>query len=291
MDKTWSELLFERYRSECGLSIPEHEAPIHGKQKLPDYVIAHGLWDVFVEIKQREPKPNAIKNSRCDPVKRIREEIAGATRKFKEFKDYYCALVIANAGDFSTWLEPQCIFAAMLGDPGFAFAAEAEDCDDGRHSENVFLAHGGKMISKHSPPRFQNRRISAVIALEECEWRAPESTPMQRKSPQTIRDRARFLVGLDRPKRRTVVRAIVCENPVSHFGLPTDMFCGAFDERWGINAGSLTQLYSGSRVGELAGACEASSLYMACRSGFANETCEVDLAWLFRRLKLLWPNL
>ena len=165
--KTVSEELFSGYLDENGYKWT-YEPEIVGKKKRPDFLVRRDGTECLCDTKERSPKP-APPGARCfDPIAPVRELINKGKKKFREFDDRLCVLVVYNNGDCDTRLDPTCIFGAMLGDPGFTldFDPEAGSCDP-ESIRNVFLNRGGSMIRHYDPlePHESKTNLSAVAAL------------------------------------------------------------------------------------------------------------------------------
>lgn len=267
--KTESELLFEDYLRNNGYLDFEFEPPVHDKKKHPDYLVRRNGQELFFEVKQREAPAHLPADGGYDPYKGIRDEINEAARKFKEFKEYCCCLVIANRGDSGTHLAPHHIFAAMLGDLGFTFRiANSNGGHRPKAIQNVFLRKRGKMV-RYKTGEYQNTTVAAVIGLEEAKVRNAEFEQMRaRLWDEERRQRGREL-SLDEqatlecgvaieydeagrgPTFHSVPRIIVCENPGARLPLPRDSFCGLYDERWAMVDDCLTSVFTGGRVCDL----------------------------------------
>lgn len=260
---TKSERLFEEYLKTSGHQRWSFEPTIENRSKHPDFLVPWEGRDILFEVKQRQrkgPFPDGAVHT--DPVRGIREEIHETRKKFKEFRDHCCALVIFNAGDWKTDLAPIWVFGAMLGDPGFTFGI-ANDVEDSDDFEGVFLPRGGKMIN-YSRSQFQNTTISAVIVLEEVTLRIPEyERALREQLRQAEARRGRRLEERERAKLGgklfcsmgvaypRVTRVRICEHPAPRVAFPPGMFTGAYDERWAIVDRQMKRTYAGSKLDQI----------------------------------------
>ena len=267
--KTASELLFEDYLRNNEYSDFEFEPTVHDKKKHPHYMLRWNDTELLFEVKEREAPAQLPAPGHYYPYTGIRDEINGARKKFQEFKDYCCSVVIANQGDPNTPLEAEFIFGAMLGDIGFTFPIL--DTNEGSRSEaikNVFLPRGGKMV-RYKTSEYQNTTVAAVIALVEVRLRNTDFERLQRQATEEEqRRRGRQLSPNEQavlvwrlgteyveagrgPIYQRVPRVIVCENPGARMPFPREVLCGPFDERWAIVDQCLTPVYAGVRVHEI----------------------------------------
>jgi len=269
--KTPSELLFERYLLANGYAEFEFEPTFDGKAKHPDYLVRWNGCELLFEVKERIPPhrlPESGQFDQFDPYRGIRDEIKQAKRKFREFKEYCCCLVIANLGDPKSFLEPEFIFGAMLGNLAVTFTIP--DCDSRQEPQTVQSVFGrrrGKMIGSYKKGAYHNTPISAVVALQKARLRNPafekakaravHEEQRKRNRLLSVEERVgleskvvtgKIMDGLTYPR---VPRAVVCENPGARIRLPCDILCGPFDERWAIVDHALTPIYAGVRVPEI----------------------------------------
>ena len=120
---TSGELLFKQYLDQMGYSY-EFEKSFPGKGKRPDFTVdKNGLF--LFDVKDFEPA-FITGGGAYDPYPRIREKIGAGRKKFKEFKEYPCSLVLRNLGNGLVHLEePSIMLASMYGDAGFRVPAIA----------------------------------------------------------------------------------------------------------------------------------------------------------------------
>lgn len=259
---TPGELLFKDYLDAMGYPY-EFEKEFPGKKKRPDYAIGvNGI--TLLDVKDFEVfMPMGF--SAFDPYPRIREKIEAGREKFKEFKDYPCALVLRNLGNVTVNLEdPSIMLGSMYGDAGFHVPVWTGDGPMPAEKPDLvpaFLGRG-KMIR---PKHHQNTTISALITLryvgvgsgrldklfeerrraepsfgkentwdalqeiyEECEKRYPNYDPNERK-----------------------LGVIVWENAVARLSLSRDLFTGPYDERWGYEDGRQRIVFRGNELAHL----------------------------------------
>jgi hypothetical protein len=158
------ELAFEEYLNGQGVAF-EHEPPLSFTNKLVDYVVDHPTHGkIYFEVKDINRPPPAGSFSAFDPYEPIRAHIEEGQRKFKDFAEKRCALVLfAPSGSFVNLMEPHVMLGAMYGNLGFTVPFDpVPGTADASRIESKFLIGEGKMVR---PSRFQNTRIAALISL------------------------------------------------------------------------------------------------------------------------------
>jgi hypothetical protein len=163
--RTQGEILFEQYLSAQGLSF-EFEKEHIGKSQRPDYTINWRGATVVFDVKDFDP-PEKFPTGfgAFDPYPRVREKIDQGRKKFKQYKEFCCGLVLRNLGDPFVMLDkPDIMLGAMYGDSGFTFPVDTSTgVGNSSKMKRAFLDNG-KMIQ----PRWlkpQNTTLSAVITL------------------------------------------------------------------------------------------------------------------------------
>src|SRR5258708_1447103 len=156
---TSGELLFQDYLD--AMNYPyEFEKEFPGKTQRPDYTVTKNGVFLF-DVKDFDPyMPTGF--SQYDPYPRIREKIDQGRKKFKQFKEFPCSIVLRNNGNVFVHLDsPDIMLGSMYGDAGFSIPI---DIGLGRGTgdiERKFL-HRGKMV--HTT-EIHNTTISALITL------------------------------------------------------------------------------------------------------------------------------
>ena len=240
--KNESEKVFEQYLDQNGFQGKwTYEPSIPGKSKRPDYLLNWKGNKCFFEVKQLEKKPNDSEVF-CDIYKSIRSEIDEARKKFTEYKEYSCSLVLYNCGDSSAVLKPDIILEAMLGNLGIAADFDTEEGETVPGSERNVLTSGGKMIDAKGKRR-QNTTISAITVVEEF----LDNIEVEKAMRNEVRKHGREFDGPELIAVRmklheshdvgNVPRVVVVENPFPRIPFPEDLFKGLFDERWRLIEG------------------------------------------------------
>jgi hypothetical protein len=249
MSRNESELLFEEYLTSHGYADFAHDIPVEGKRKKPDYRLEHGGSSLFFAVKEFDaplPLPNV---STYDPYEPIREKINQATRQFKEYKDSPCSMVLANPKSaFGRLTDAWAILGAILGNLGFTVPIGA-NAEETRSTSNVFLA-GGKMIDKKRR-RPQNTTVSSIIILGTYPlWQNQIRLAIKLRERElgrttTMDEALTFYEGMPETPDLRRVRVVVYENPYARIPLRRGLFCGRFDERWGVEGGVIRRVYVG----------------------------------------------
>jgi hypothetical protein len=188
-----------------------------------------------------------------DPYVSIRAKIGKASEKFRDYDGECCSLVLfneqANLIDIAT---PTFVLGAMLGNVGFQVPINPSPRESVSPIPSEFM-DGGKMIHPHLKTP-QNTTISAIIALErfpvgQKEFRilvAQIEMDEQRSMP--VQEFMELLELNRTAHERRVLRAIVYDNPYAKRPLPSDIFVGPFDERWGPSNESIGQTFIGDQL-------------------------------------------
>ena len=266
--KTQSELLFEQYLAMSGLSDFDYEREFAGAAQRPDYVVKliDGRQIIF-EVKEFRATSEDFKSGggAYDPYIHIREKIQQAREKFKAFKDYCCCLVLFNQEKPVVDLAWQFVYGAMLGNLGFRFPVDSKTgvADDTR-MEQTFMG-GGSMIryQGRQPVEPQNQTVSAVLVLDllpvgRRKFEAyVKQIERERKGDGALEIEEYLKLiescrGTDRDVSLMQLRAVVQENPYARVQLPSELFRGLYDERYGASEGRIQRLYAGAGIKPLA---------------------------------------
>jgi len=253
--KNKSEKLFEQYLDQNGFEGKwEYEPAFEEKSKKSDYLLSWKENKFFFEVKQLEKKKNDS-NVLFDIYKSLRGKIDEARKKFKEYKEFSCSLVVFNFGDSSAVLKPDIILEAMLGSLGIAADFDTEKGGMVAGSERNVFTNGGKMINHM---RTQNTTISAIIVLEEFR----DNTEIKKAMKNEIEKHGKPFEGLEQidvirklhqiHHVESVPRLVVVENPFAQIAFPEDLFMSPFDERWcwEKESGKVRRIFVGSKLKE-----------------------------------------
>jgi excisionase family DNA binding protein len=252
-----SELLFEDYLRESGLTEPEHEPMVPGKSTRIDYRLVVNGQVLWFEVKQFAAA-NLPEAGMFDPYVTIRNKVAKAAAQFREYDGECCSLVLYN--DTSNLVHiytPEIVFGAMLGNITIKVPVNPQTGEHTGPATTVFR-EGGKLIHPHLRTP-QNTTFSALIALQKLpvgqrEFRisaaqkeADENRPISLQEFHDLYQR-----DADRHSR-TVLRTLVYENPYAAKPLPPDIFTGPYDERWGPVPGQpyIARTHAGTALQQL----------------------------------------
>jgi hypothetical protein len=259
--RTGSERHFAAYLDDANLKW-DYEPEIQSHTKRPDFRIWNGDVGLLSDIKERAPTEFVPGFRHVNPIEGIRKLIHTGRKKFKNFSDHICLLVLYNAGDHDTWLEPSCIFEAMLGDGGFTLQfCPGTGSADPDSMQSVFLPRGGEMITHYSTmePHLSAQNISAVVALKPYRIPNPHfEQAFDEIANRHIVENGRQLTTDERCTLRCELilsgmpatigdthGLIVCDNPFAKHPLPPKMINGEFDERWSLVDGALARVFVG----------------------------------------------
>jgi hypothetical protein len=118
-NRTEGERRFETYLKAMGYPF-EFEKPYPGKSKRPDYSVTLGSATYVFDVKDADPDAMPPGFFQSDPHPEIIERIKAGQKKFKEFRESPCCVVMQNNGNISAMFEePTAVLGAMYGRIGF----------------------------------------------------------------------------------------------------------------------------------------------------------------------------
>ncbi|MGC0772508.1 MAG: hypothetical protein WB543_06190 [Candidatus Acidiferrum sp.] len=249
---TAGEILFEDYLRQMQYPY-EFEKEFPGKSKRPDYTVTRDghtfLFDVkdFIE--------NMPLGASCyDPYPRIREKIDEGREKFKQFKEFPCAVVLQNNGNIFVHLDrPHVVLGAMYGDAGFkvpVWVGNGAPPTEQPPVTQAFLGRG-KMVRGSVQ---QNTTISALITLRKVGVGWLRYKKMVKEFPklsidETIQAASERYDNFDLNEEHLGV--IVWENAVARIPLSRTLFTGDYDLRWGVEGQDQTVTFEGKHLAGL----------------------------------------
>lgn len=249
--RTEGERRFEQYLKAIGYPF-EYERGFPGKSKRPDYTVTRNGTFLF-DVKDADRKiPHGRGITQYDPHEGIIERINSGRKKFKEFKEFPCCIVLQNNGNVFVDIEtPAAVLGAMYGKVGFT----------------VPVYVGGGIPSSPAPPirpaflsgaRMQperNTTISALISLRRVAVGKLRLRRIRQENPQLSFDDALTVAserfGCDYDFGELQQGVIVWENAYARKPLPRDMFNGPFDERWGLDGADIACVFYGPQLAQL----------------------------------------
>lgn len=246
---TTGELLFQDYLD--AMHYPyEFEKEFPGKRKRPDYTIT---WDgVFLfDVKDFDPyMPSGF--GFYDAYSGIREKIGQGRKKFKEFKDFPCSLVLKNNGNAFVQLDSfEIMLGSMYGNAGFTFPVDTKLGRAAGPMKRTFSLGHGEMIRSQQN---HNTTISALITLRHVGIGMRQYRMMVKKYPdlsmeETLAAAAEAFPNFDLGEKHLGV--IVWENAVARIPLSRELFTGPYDERWGCEDGYQSIVFRGVKLADL----------------------------------------
>jgi len=246
--KTPGELAFESYMNEQGIHF-EHEPPLSFTNKLIDYVVDHPTHGkIYLEVKDINCPPPTESFGVFDPYLPIRNHIGEGQRKFKDFSEELCALVLfAPPGSFVNLMQPHVMLGAMYGDLGFTIPFDPVlGTADASRTESRFLVRDGKMVRSG---QFRNTQIAALISLVSYSTFAKEAllylqTDDGRSREERWDDALSGAAGVSQDPTLCVT---VWENGTAKRRLPQDLFRGPMDAWWTYDGDQQGPSYIGAR--------------------------------------------
>jgi len=259
--RTTGEIRFEQYLESQGLQFAfEKEYP--SKSQRPDYSIEWHPTQIILDVKDFDPPHNILPDGAFDPYPKIRQKIDEGRDKFKQFKEFPCALVLCNLGHPLVDLEcADIMLGAMYGNSGFTFPVNTvTGIGDDTKMKRAFLG-GGKMIRPHwKAPH--NTTISALITLTQISLHyhrmvdilgenAEELAPLEfwRNS-----ENAAQVAAKEFDPESVIQRVVVWHNALARIPFPENLFCGPYDVHFGVrrdNDGAVQRVtYRGSMLPE-----------------------------------------
>jgi hypothetical protein len=264
--KTESERLFATYLEASGYLEFEFEPQISEASARPDFVLDTSIQGsqtrVLFEVKEFQPSAADFRlgGGFYDPYGAIRDKIQEGRKKFREYKQHPCALVLYNAGKPLVDLRWEFIYGAMLGNLGYSIPFEpvAGRLVDKPTLTPVFT-HGGEMHREKDnvPIEPQNTTIGAIIVLElfpvgtrrlEIEAaRKVKELGRELKYEEYFRlvDSSRGDISLRE------LRSVTCLNPYRRIAFPEHLFRGPYDECYGEVSRELQRIYAGKQLKEM----------------------------------------
>lgn len=248
-NQTEGERRFEAYLKAMGYPF-EFEKPYPGKHKKPDYSLTLGRATYLFDVKDADPAVMPRGSFQLDPHPEIIERIRAGQKKFKEYGEFPCCVVMQNNGNISAMFEdPTVVLGVMYG----------------RIALSVPVYVGDGTPTEPAPPpewkftkgaRFQpnrNRRFSALITLRRIAVGKQRLRRIRRDNPAMTFDEAhnlaaeRFGANYFEELQQGV---IVWENVYARVPLPRDIFNGPYDERYGLDGNDMTRVFCGSAFEE-----------------------------------------
>ena len=251
--RTTGERLFEGYLRSQSITDFEYEKEREGKRKRPDYTVRldrEYLFDVKDFTYTEVPECGSY-----DTYQQLRSKIGEIREQFREYKEWPCCAVLYNDNahlvDLNT---PMIMQGAMYGDLGITMKFDTRTGSIVKGSERAEFLSGGKMLlrgMKGGTAQARNTTIGALITLRHVR-------PGYARLCKDLRDRKGqpgFSLGdwvgaeRDFDHEEEHVGLIVWENAFARIQFPRYLFCGDYDERYGLDdEGTLRRVYTGRGV-------------------------------------------
>jgi len=254
MTKTHSELLFEDYLQSLSLDFG-YEAEVPGRTKRPDYRVEFNGRPYWFEVKELlDPESKPTKG--FDPTPPFEEKIDKARKKFSEFKDDPCVLVLHGCKSIYRLPMLDVIVSAAFGERITLEPA----CGQTLADEPFRFKFRGK--AKLGPDR--NTTISAIAILQHYEleshwvdafYRVRKKIELgEEVGPLAYAEEFELMKDIEnKVEFKESVRALILENPFARISLPSTFPLGPLDQRWGLkdSSGWYTLILLGSELARL----------------------------------------
>ena len=232
--RTKGEIVFEDYLNFQRVPFDfEKEHP--GKTKRPDYTIEWESKTMVLDVKDFDPPDTPLSGfGQIDPYPPIREKISAGRKKFKQFKEYCCGLVLFDAGRPLLFLDsPDTMLGSMYGNAGFTFPVNTTTgIGDASQTKQTFLKRG-MMIQPHWKVA-ENTTLSAIIVVSMITPFLMEMTDMIVANPGVdIEAEMREKIPNFNPYIE-IPRVVVWYNAFARIPFPTSLFRGGYDTHYGI---------------------------------------------------------
>jgi len=220
---------------------------------------------VILEVKEFQPTSADfhLGGGSYDPYGAIRDKIQEGRRKFREYKQYPCGLVLYNARKPLVDLRWEFIYGAMLGNLGYSMPFDrAKGVLVDKPTLAPVFTRGGEMHREKDsvPIEPQNTTISAIVVLEllpvgkrrlevEVAKRAIElGRGLTYEDYFRLVDSSR---GTERDVSLRQLRTVTCLNPYRRIAFPELLFRGPYDECYGEVSMELQRMYVGEQLKQI----------------------------------------
>jgi len=284
--ETESERLLQQYFESHGFTDYEFEPRLPESRKLPDFCLRYAGSRIILEVKEinpREPEITVADKNKplwgkdeatrahvtrrglpilgetSDPHLAVREKIEKAWQKLRHFPNDICCIVLYDThGPGPTTLEPWLVYGVMFGRLSHVTPYDPQQGFVPDKSHLMFSPAGGEM--RWDSGESHKTNISAILAVEQfpvgqyrfraaAHKRDPRLGTVHRAvlAYEAIK-RAR---GTERDASLREVRVIVHENPFATKKLPKNIFCGPYDERYGLRHNRIKRISAGREIRKL----------------------------------------
>jgi hypothetical protein len=248
-NRTEGERRFEAYLESMGYPF-EFEKQYPGKKKRPDYSVVLNDVTFLFDVKDAEEELLPPGLQQIEPHSEIIERIKAGQKKFKEFREFPCCIVLQNNGNISMMSEePSVVLGSMYGRIVFHIPLYVGNGPATGPAPSLTPAFGqGAWLQQN-----RNTRISALITLRRIAVGKRRVRRIQQDNPNMS-----FYEANDEAVRRFGADyfeelkqgVIVWENAFARAPLPRNTFNGPYDERYGHDGSHMTRIFCGSAFDE-----------------------------------------
>ncbi len=252
--KNHAELLFEDYLRSLPVDFA-YEPEVVGKSKRPDYRVEIDGNLYWFEVKEMA-EPELTPTGGYDPTPPFEEKIDKARRKFAEFKDDCCILVLHGCKSIYRLPMIDVIVSAAFGERITLEPA----CGQTLADEPFRFKFRGK--AKLRPDK--NTTISAIVILQHYELQSRWVDAFYRVrrrievgeevGPFAYAEEFELMKDMEhKVEFKDSIRALFFENPYARIPLPRNFLLGQLDQRWGMkdSSGWYTLILIGSELTRL----------------------------------------
>jgi hypothetical protein len=248
--RTEGERQFEAYLDSVRYKY-EFEKSYPGRAKKPDYTITANQV-LLADVKDFDQLLPNIGFQQVDVHFRIRKKIEDGRKKFKEYKDFTCCVVLQNNGNVHVPSEdPTIVLGSMYGSVGFAVPVFVGDgVAPAKLPEPTIGFMGDAQMTAT-----KNTTISALLSLRQVAVGVRRMRKIRKEITCSV-DEAIATAGqrfenFDYDEKQLGV--IVWENCHARLPLSRELFVGPYDERWGLAGSDIQRVFCGQGVSDLEG--------------------------------------
>jgi hypothetical protein len=249
-----AEMLFEAYLRSLQIDFA-YEPNVPGRTKHPDYKVELDGKPYWFEVKEFVD-PESPPMGGYDPTPPFEEKIDQARKKFAEFKDACCVLVLHSCKSIHRLPMISTVVSAAFGER----VVLEPRCGQTLADEPLrFKFYGNAKLRPDA-----NTTISAIMILQhfQLESRWVEAFYRIRRKLEVREEVGPFAYAEEFELMKNVenkvefensVRVVILENPYARIPIPQGRFLGRLDQRWGVKdlSGWYTLISMGSELERL----------------------------------------
>jgi len=249
--RTAGETLFEKYLQQNGYLDYDFEPEIEGADAKPDYRIRTRAGEILADVKDFEPDDVRLLKTgtggAIDVHRRIRNRIEKLKNKFKTMRGSTPCVGVLHSPGIAVDVypeDPDVMLAAMHGNITISIPFdERRKVFDSSRTRYGF-GKGAQLQPK------KNTTISALLTLRNVpvgEFRIERH--LNHISEEREPEFGDAFADLG-PDQESQAGLIIWENPYAANPLPRSVFCGPFDERWGVDEadGRYRRIFAGEGI-------------------------------------------